>query len=511
MNNTELDYKKTNEYKLDKLKNDFQNIQFIIDEINQSKTIILEKINQPKHLYQELIKDNNTNVFVFCLDSLHFQYKLSLMDYESIKNNLSFIMNRMYCDYYKLYNIIMLEMSEKKWIEIKRESFPKYNDLDILYEYDLEVIIKIHNEILDLIHKLYSKYIELTNGVKKYKTNQKSVVSISNFLNTLKYENGMLENQIMLYINYVSFFHFSQKKSLVRLYSKMVEFNKHIDEYSNIDNVISIDDINSVSPMEQSPREDSIDNDSIINSNGNANINNDNDNDNDKIHTYYPCTLENEDQYTNEICKNITNNIVNDSILYNITSYHCNTPVSDLTENNSITGNEESNLFKYSLNNKNNVFILKSPLEIPIQNSILETSLENKIEEPILETLRENKTEEQPMETSLENKTEEPPMETSLENKTEEQPMETSLENKTEEPPMETSLENKTEEQPMETSLENKTEDNLGRVEEIDLVSLNNSDYDLEKYISNNVGYIIDEFYQTPFLVESKNDENITI
>jgi hypothetical protein len=114
------------------------------------------------------------------------------------------------------------------------------------------------------------------------------------------------------------------------------------------------------------------------------------------------------------------------------------------------------------------------------------------------------------METSLENKIEEP-METSLENKIEE-PMETSLENKIEEQPMETSLENKTEEPSIsETSLENKTEDNLGRVEEIDLVSLNNSDYDLEKYINNNVGYIIDEFYQTPFLVESENDENITI
>lgn len=442
--NTELDYKKTNEYKLDKLKNDFQNIQLIIEEINQSKMIILDKINQPKHLYQDLIQNNNTNVFIFCLDSLHFQYKLSLMDYESIKTNLSFIMNRMYCDYYKLYNMILLEMNEKKWIEIKREPFPKYNDLDIYSEYDLEIIIKIHNEILNVIHKLYSKYIELINGEKKYKTNQKSVVSISNFLNTLKYENGMLENQIMLYINYVSFFHFSQKKSLVRLYSKMVEFNKHIDEYSNIDNVISIDDINSVSPTEV------LHEDNII-------LNNDNGND-DKKNNYYSSIIEKNDQYTNPnnetshetTPKNETNetnppnetNITNKtnitSPINEIISFNCSSPVSDLTENNSTMGNEESKLFKYSLKNKNNIFILKNPLEMPIDNSV------KNITENIVQHSTENMI----------------------------------------------------------------IDNNIGLVEEIALVSLDNSESDLEKYNINNIG-MIDEFYQDPFPMEFKNNENI--
>ena len=242
-----MDFKKTNEYQLDKLKTDFQNIQSIIQEINVSKTILFEKINQSKVLYQDLIKKNNTKLFLFCLDSLYFQYKLSLMDYESIEQNLRFIMNRMYCDYYKLYTIIVLEMNENGYISIERRPFPQYKDLDILYEYDLNTIIGIHNEILSVIDKLYAKYRENASGIENYVETKRSIVSISNFLNTLKYENGLLENEIMLYINYMSFFHFSQKKILVRLYSKMVEFNKHIDEYSNINNVISIDDINSVS------------------------------------------------------------------------------------------------------------------------------------------------------------------------------------------------------------------------------------------------------------------------
>ena len=226
--NLEEELKKTNEYKLGKLRNDFQNIQLILEEINESKIILLEKINQSKNIYQDLIKNNNSNLFIFCLDSLHFQYKLSLMDYESIKNNLSFIMNRMYCDYYKLYYIIFSEIHERKWISIQHVVFPKYNDLDILQEYKLENIIEIHNEILNMLDKLYYRFKELNNGVCDYTTHQKSVVCISNFLNTLKFENVLLENQIMLYINYISFFHYTQKKTLVRLYSKMTEFNIQI-------------------------------------------------------------------------------------------------------------------------------------------------------------------------------------------------------------------------------------------------------------------------------------------
>ena len=241
-----MENKNTNEYLLDKLKNDFQNIRLILEETNLAKTIILEKIEQTKILYQELIKTNHTKIFIFCLDSLYFQYKLSLMDYDSMKKNLSFIMNRMYCDYYKLYNIIVLEIKEKCFLEIEVKTFQPYKDLDVLHEYSFEMIIIIHNEILSLIDRLYSKYRDGTSVIENYVETKRSVVSISNFLNTLKYENGLFENQIMLYINYMSFFHFSQNKMLVRLYSKMVEFNNNIDEYSNINNIVSIDDIKSI-------------------------------------------------------------------------------------------------------------------------------------------------------------------------------------------------------------------------------------------------------------------------
>ena len=126
---------KIDENKINSLRENYENIELIIDEIILSKTILLEKIDKIKILYSDLIKKNNSKNFIFCLDSLHFQYKLFMMDIESINKIKKFTLNRMYCDYYKLYNIIFNDI--KNQIKIKQKSYPIYNDLEIFYEYNL--------------------------------------------------------------------------------------------------------------------------------------------------------------------------------------------------------------------------------------------------------------------------------------------------------------------------------------------------------------------------------------
>jgi len=247
---------------IEKLHNNFEGIQSLVNEINNSNIILLNKTIEFKTMYTDLVNKNKTKIFLFCLDSLYFQYKSSMMDLDAMENNRKFIMNRMYCDYYKLYNLIVFDVNEKKLLQIELKSYPSYKDLEVLYEYKLESIINIHNDILDIIHKLYEKFKKNNSGVEEHKE-RKSVVSISNFLNTLKFENGLLENQIMLYINYISFFHFSQKKMLIKLYSKMSDFNKDIEEYKNFNRVISIDDINSIQSETDNSLPDELNNENV--------------------------------------------------------------------------------------------------------------------------------------------------------------------------------------------------------------------------------------------------------
>ena len=254
--------KSNTEISTEKLHKNFEGILALIEEINSSKTILLHKIIEFKTMYTDLVKTNKTKIFLFCLDSLYFQYKSSMMDLDAMENNRKFIMNRMYCDYYKLYNLIVSDVNDKKLLQIELKSYPPYKDLEVLYEYNLESIINIHNDILDIINKLHEKLKNNKSGVEEH-VERKSVVSISNFLNTLKFENGLLENQILLYINYISFFHFTQKKMFIKLYSKMTIFNKDIEEYKNFNRVISIDDINSLNSDSDNYQENEVLNDEL--------------------------------------------------------------------------------------------------------------------------------------------------------------------------------------------------------------------------------------------------------
>jgi len=230
------------------LKSDFDNILSLKKEIAKIKTIVSEKLGQLKIQYGELLKTNNKKIFLFCLDSFHFQYKTFVMELENIDRFRSLTSNRMYCDYYKLYNIIIHFIKENsadlKIDELEVKTYPVYKDLEPFHEYKLEDIKDLHTNILLLINKLYLQLTGKVDSVDHYNENHKIGFSISNFLNTLEHENRLLKEQITLYVNYISFFHISEKRQLKRLFVKMQDFYREIEENININHTFSIDDIN---------------------------------------------------------------------------------------------------------------------------------------------------------------------------------------------------------------------------------------------------------------------------
>jgi hypothetical protein len=234
-------------FQIDKLKTDFDNIITLKREIAKVKLVVTDKLTQLKAVYNDLIKTNNKKIFVFCLDSFYFQYKTFSMEMEHIDRFRALLNNRMYCDYYKLYNLITLHIKENLAdldpVALEIKTYPQYKDLDPFQEYRLEDIKDIHTNILLLINKLYAQSLSKTDNIEHYNENHRVGFSISNFLNTLNYENRLLREQISLYINYVSFFHISQRKQLNRLYARMNEFYREVEENININRTFSIDDI----------------------------------------------------------------------------------------------------------------------------------------------------------------------------------------------------------------------------------------------------------------------------
>ena len=224
-------------FNLDRLTNEFKTILQFNADIHHRKTAIQEKLAQLKTIYTDLIKTNNKKIFLFCLDSFYFQYKILNMEMENITKMIVVVNNRMYGDYYKLLNVILIQNNEAQ-VDLKahasnNKKYPVYKDLEPMHEYQTSDMMDIHEEILNLINVLHTHHSGKEHNICKYNETANIGLSISNFIHTLEYENTLLKEQISLYTSYVSFFHISQKGYLSNLHSKLIKFQKEIEE--NID------------------------------------------------------------------------------------------------------------------------------------------------------------------------------------------------------------------------------------------------------------------------------------
>lgn len=221
-------------FNLDKLKSDFQDILKVQLDVQTHKSVIIKQIQDLKCVYNDLVKTNTKKIFLFCLDSFYFQYKTLVIQMEDLCKHVTHINNRMYGDYYKLYNIILLQTAESN-IDVRSVStefnkkYQPYKDLEPFHEYKLSDIMALHADILKLMNYLFQYYSGKEQTVLNYSDNTKVGASINSFLHTLEYENTLLREQIGLYVNYLIFFHTSQKVYLTKIYEKIQAFQQEIE------------------------------------------------------------------------------------------------------------------------------------------------------------------------------------------------------------------------------------------------------------------------------------------
>ena len=250
---------------LKNIRQDFLEIVNLYEKIDAEKTVVSEKTMSIKEKYNELVKTNKNKVFLFCLDSLFFQYKVLNMELENYNKLTSLIQNRMYGDYYKLYNIIsiqckennievinpvlenldtnnvsqtsltmlsfdnVIEKPENGITEERSDSLPIYKDIDPFFKYKIEDIQTIHARIITFMEELFALHEQKIENIKKNKENNLVGFSILIFLNTLEYEDKLLIGQIKLYLNYIHFYHQTQKKYLKHVLNKIQKYNNDLD------------------------------------------------------------------------------------------------------------------------------------------------------------------------------------------------------------------------------------------------------------------------------------------
>lgn len=226
---------------IDRFSNDFKNILVIIKEIETNKKQIVENLTHLKIQYTDMVKNNTKKIFFLSLDSFFYQYKIFSAELEQIESSRKIVNNRMYCEYYKLFRIISAYLDDIKLNYENKRAFlkicPIYKDLETTLEYDISDIENIYSNIVVLITYLNDQTLKNMVEIKRYDFN--SGFSISNFINTLRNENLILQGQIDLFMNYLSFFLASQQKQHSRIYERITNFLCEFQEQSVIENVFT--------------------------------------------------------------------------------------------------------------------------------------------------------------------------------------------------------------------------------------------------------------------------------
>ena len=220
------------ESQLETLKSEFSIVKENTCKISANYNSIKDKIGKLKHLYSEMISTNShKKIFLFCLESFNFQIKAFNVDTENIQNSLLLITNRVYCDYYKLFKLISSLFDEYKYaIPSSIKELPIYNDLNPFAEYKLEDVSNLHDDVCSLIFSLIMTYNSNQMKIDSYTSKSQTGICILNFIKTLEYDNSVLKDQIMLYLNYMDFFKNTQTKHLTKLLRKMEALKTEIDE-----------------------------------------------------------------------------------------------------------------------------------------------------------------------------------------------------------------------------------------------------------------------------------------
>jgi hypothetical protein len=200
------------------------------------------RIQKLKQMYSDFIQSNREQLFVFTLDSFHFQSKLVDLEYEDMSRMFLSITNRMYCDYYKLFKIIVEYINEnipdKKLAELIKvhDNYPIYKDLEPFKQYDFQHIQSVHEVLLVILTYLHTHITNKEHDLKVYQTKNQIGLHIDSFVNTFSFNNIVMQQKVLLFITYMEFFHKSHTKYLKRFIMKVNLMLSQLNNDIKLDN-----------------------------------------------------------------------------------------------------------------------------------------------------------------------------------------------------------------------------------------------------------------------------------
>jgi hypothetical protein len=232
--------------KIQLVKTNFNNIKEIRTNVMYCFNALEIKLTKLKNTTNEFVKNNKHNIFVFGLDSFQFQGKLIDYEYNDMRKFYFALNNRMYCEYYKLYKLIIQYAEEiigtNKNIEMLKTQniFPIYKDLEPFKQYNFETIEEIHKTIVTLLNDLNEHIIAKETQLQLFHLKQRSGLNINNFVTTFDFDVIVIKQKCLLYLSYLEFFHNIHTKHFKRFSKKMKLMNDYLDEDIKFDEGMNV-------------------------------------------------------------------------------------------------------------------------------------------------------------------------------------------------------------------------------------------------------------------------------
>ena len=231
---------------------EFGKIKQIVQQVSYIKKSIVFKLEQLKHIYADMVKmNNNKKIFLICLESFHFQYKVLNVELDNLERVYLLLTNRAYYDYSCTYGLLH-KLYEEYGVSVPtKQAHKPYKDLEPFAEYELEDIYLVHDNAVELLDGLKARFAENSDIITTYKTKLLTGIHILSFVKTLEYDNNVLHDRIQLYDSYFQFYYDSQLKYFSGLLAKLKAFMAQIDSEIRIPEEATIEESDTITQISE--------------------------------------------------------------------------------------------------------------------------------------------------------------------------------------------------------------------------------------------------------------------
>jgi hypothetical protein len=222
------------------MKDRFLEINAVRKQIQELFHRLEEKKKAMKDNYSDLVSSNDSHFFG--LDSFRFQVKLTENELTFLNDQFILIDNRLYCDYYKLYNHVYDYYVEHLPHGVAKSVFPIYKDLQPTKVYEPELVHKLYRDIILLIHKAYETLDHEHRKRESEKRLTTSGIHIGNYVHNRVFADTLVKTNIQLFEEYLNTYFIYHMTFLVNLKDRLGMFLDHVlrkqpEQGCNVDEV----------------------------------------------------------------------------------------------------------------------------------------------------------------------------------------------------------------------------------------------------------------------------------